>query len=45
MRSLGKRALHDALLDSRQYTKSLVDDLSDAQWDVPVLAPINPVRW
>jgi gamma-glutamyl hercynylcysteine S-oxide synthase len=45
MRSLGKRALHDALLDSRKYTKSLVDDLSDAQWAVPVLAAINPVRW
>jgi len=45
MRSLGKRALHDALLDSRQYTKSLVDDLCDAQWTVPVLAAINPVLW
>lgn len=45
MRSLGKRTLHDALLDSRQYTKSLVDDLSDAQWTVPVLAAINPVLW
>ena len=40
-----KRALQDALLDSRQYTKSLVDDLSDAQWHVPLLAVTNPVVW
>lgn len=45
MRSLGKSALHDALMDSRQYTKSLVDDLSDAQWDVPAHTAINPVLW
>ena len=45
MRSLDRSALLDALLDSRQYTKSLVNDLTDAQWDVPILAPINPVLW
>lgn len=45
MRSLGGSALRDALLESRQYTKSLVDDLTDAQWDVPVLPVINPVLW
>jgi iron(II)-dependent oxidoreductase len=45
MRSLSGSALRDALLESRQYTKSLVDDLTDAQWDVPVLPVINPVLW
>ncbi|MGB3430137.1 MAG: selenoneine synthase SenA [Burkholderiaceae bacterium] len=45
MRSLGRRALRDALLESRKYTKSLVGDLTDAQWDVPILTAINPVLW
>ena len=45
MRLLGRRALRAALLESRQYTKSLVDDLTDAQWDVPRLPMINPVVW
>jgi ergothioneine biosynthesis protein EgtB len=45
MRTLDKRALHDALLQSRQYTKALVEDLSDAQWRAPYLAIINPTLW
>jgi ergothioneine biosynthesis protein EgtB len=45
MRSLDRRALQEALLDARQYTKALVDDLSDAQWRVPLLPIINPVLW
>jgi iron(II)-dependent oxidoreductase len=45
MRTLGKRALHDALLHSRQYTKTLIGDLSDAQWRVPYKPTINPVLW
>jgi iron(II)-dependent oxidoreductase len=45
MRSLVGSALRDALRESRQYTKSLVDDLTDAQWDVPALPVINPVLW
>ena len=45
MRSLGKRALRDALLQARQYTKAMVDDLSDQQWHVPLLPTINPIRW
>lgn len=45
MRSLDRQALREALLDARQYTKTLVDDLSDAQWHVPILPTINPVPW
>jgi gamma-glutamyl hercynylcysteine S-oxide synthase len=45
MRSLGKKALAEALMQSRKYTKSLLDDLSDAQWNVPRLPTINPPLW
>ena len=45
MRSLGKRELCDALLQARQYTKALVDDLSDEQWRVALLPTINPIKW
>jgi gamma-glutamyl hercynylcysteine S-oxide synthase len=45
MRSLGASGLREALLQSRQYTKSMVDDLSDAQWSVPFKATINPIKW
>jgi gamma-glutamyl hercynylcysteine S-oxide synthase len=45
MRSLDRRALRQALLESRQYTKAYIDDLSDAQWSVPMLPTINPVLW
>lgn len=43
--ALGRRALTEALQDSRQYTKALVEDLSDAQWRVPMLPTINPILW
>src|SRR5512134_1280008 len=45
MRSLDRLALQEALLDARQYTKALVDDLSDAQWRVSLLPIINPPLW
>jgi ergothioneine biosynthesis protein EgtB len=45
MRALGRRALGEALRESRQYTKALVDDLTDPQWDVPLRPTINPVPW
>jgi iron(II)-dependent oxidoreductase len=45
MRRLDKQALGAALLDARQYTNALVEDLDDAQWQVPYLPIINPPRW
>lgn len=30
---------------ARQYTSALVGDLDDAQWNVPRLAIVNPMRW
>jgi ergothioneine biosynthesis protein EgtB len=45
MRRLNRRALHDALLNARQYTNALLGDLSDAQWRVPYLRIINPPLW
>jgi ergothioneine biosynthesis protein EgtB len=45
MRTLDRRALRAALLEARQYTKALVDDLSDAQWRLPMLPIVNPVLW
>jgi ergothioneine biosynthesis protein EgtB len=45
MRTLDRRALRTALLEARQYTKTLVDDLDDAQWRVPMLPIVNPVLW
>lgn len=45
MRSLDQRALRESLLRARQYTKAVVDDLTDAQWRVPLLPTINPIRW
>jgi gamma-glutamyl hercynylcysteine S-oxide synthase len=34
-----------ALADSRRRLKSLVCDLTDAQWNVPYRAGINPIAW
>ena len=45
MRALDRRALGEALQDSRQYTKALIEDLSDRQWTVPPLPTINPILW
>ena len=44
-RALSGKALADALCDSRARTWSLVDDLSDAQWQVPRQPGINPIAW
>ena len=45
MRRLDKQALRAALLDARQYTKAQLEDLDDAQWQVPYLPIINPPLW
>jgi iron(II)-dependent oxidoreductase len=44
-RRLSGEMLAAALRDSRQRTLSLVDDLSDAQWQVPQQDGINPIAW
>ena len=44
-RRLSGQALSDALRDSRRRTLSFVDDLSDAQWQVPHQSGINPIAW
>lgn len=44
-RSIEGVDLADALLDSRRRTLSLVENLSDAQWQVPYADGINPVAW
>jgi ergothioneine biosynthesis protein EgtB len=45
MRRLDKQALRTALLDARQYTNAQLEDLDDAQWNVPYLPIINPPLW
>jgi gamma-glutamyl hercynylcysteine S-oxide synthase len=45
MRALDRRQLRDALCEAHQSTRALVDDLTDAQWQVPQLAIVNPPRW
>ena len=44
-RRLSGEALAAALRESRQRTLSLVDDLSDAQWQVPQQDGTNPIAW
>ena len=44
-RRLSGAALAQALRDSRARTWALVDDLSDAQWQVPERPGVNPVAW
>ena len=44
-RRLSGAALADALRDSRARTWALVNDLSDAQWQMPEQEGVNPVRW
>ena len=44
-RHLAGAALADALRDSRARTGSLVDDLSDAQWQPPQRPGVNPIAW
>jgi len=43
-RQLGEE-LARALRDSRRHTLSYIEDLTDAQWQVPHQAGINPVAW
>jgi len=45
MRTLDQVELRDALLQARQYTKAVVDDLDDSQWRVPRLDIVNPTLW
>jgi ergothioneine biosynthesis protein EgtB len=45
MRGLGRQALRTALLDARQYTNALLDDLDETRWRVPYLPIINPPLW
>ena len=44
-RNLCCAELAQALRDSRARTWSLVDDLSDAQWQVPERQGLNPIAW
>ena len=44
-RGLCGAALAQALRESRAHTWALVDDLSDAQWQVPELPGVNPIAW
>ena len=44
-RALRGAALAQALRDSRARTWALVDDLSDAQWQVPEQRGVNPIAW
>jgi iron(II)-dependent oxidoreductase len=45
MRIIGKDDMRRALLQARQHTTALVDDLDDAQWRVPKLPIVNPMLW
>lgn len=45
MRRLDKQAVRSALVDAREYTNALIDDLDDSLWRVPYLAIINPPLW
>lgn len=45
MRRLNKGELAAALVEARQYTNALLDDLTDAQLDVPLLPIVNPFLW
>lgn len=44
-RRLGGEALAEAMRDSRRRALSLVDDLSDAQWQFPHRDGVNPIAW
>jgi len=45
MRRLKKRALRQALLEAREYTNAQLDDLDEAQWQVPYMPIVNPPLW
>lgn len=45
-RQSSRAQLRDALQSARQYTRGLVDDLSDAQWrDIAYQPIVNPFLW
>jgi gamma-glutamyl hercynylcysteine S-oxide synthase len=44
-RGAGKAEIERALIDAREYTLSVLADLTPAQWQVPYHAGINPPRW
>jgi len=44
-RALRGAALEQALRDSRARTWALVDDLTEAQWQVPERRGVNPIAW
>ncbi len=44
-RALTGEALGSALRECRQRTLSYVEDLTDAQWQMPQQAGVNPVAW
>jgi len=44
-RSLAGAALAAALRDARATTRARVDDLTDAQWQVPRQPGVNPLAW
>ncbi len=45
-RQLDKAQLRAALLSAREYTRALVDDLTDAQWrDIAYQPIVNPFLW
>ncbi len=52
LHSVGRRARHyfrdelrQAIQGARRRLRSLIDDLSDAQWQVPQQPGVNPVAW
>jgi iron(II)-dependent oxidoreductase len=45
MRQLNRSELAAALIEARQYTNALLDDLPDARLDVPLLPIVNPFLW
>ncbi len=52
LHSVGRRARHYfrdelrlAIQGARKRLRSLIDDLTDAQWQVPQRAGVNPVAW
>lgn len=52
LHSIGRRARHyfrdelrPAITGTRKRLRGLIDDLADAQWQVPQQAGINPIAW
>jgi gamma-glutamyl hercynylcysteine S-oxide synthase len=45
MKSFPAQSLRDWVIDARARTLDMVSDLSEEQWDVPLLRTINPFLW